>query len=466
MLMVQCNQNHFQSMIDASVKSDGCINQQEFQELLNYVTAHADDRKFAKFFNKESIEAMRVQKYLEKQGHTLCVVSKEQASLVKIYLESSASMDGYLQGNTAYKNDIIDFLINLKSNPSKIKWSLNYITDKVIPIEKTDEITDLNNHLSLAGFRKAEGRASSDLSQIIKTTTTDLKEGEVAMLISDMIYSIDGANVADLLANQKSYIKDTFNQLLQKHPNFEASIIQLNSAYSGIYYSYDNAKTQLNLVNRPYYMLLVGDKHNLDEVVANLKQDKNVVNIFRFQKALGDAYYSFLKANDDEGSYKNDKIVEGAVHGITDIKLKNRREEKFSFTVGVDFSSAGIATSYLEDIKNYEIHAGKYKMVAITASNDNNLHQSSLNVLSRNNQKITHLIRFEAMTDGYTDLSFSLLKNIPAWVAQSATTDDRDIHHQLNTTFGFDYLFKGIFESYQNAAKTPYYKTFDLKLKN
>src|SRR5690606_13638667 len=97
---------------------------------------------------------------------------------------------------------------------------------------------------------------------------------------------------------------------------------------------------------------------------------------------------------------------------------------------------------------------------------DDLLHQSSLNTLSKNDKKITHLIRFESKNNGYSNLKFGLKKNIPNWVKMNNTNDDTHIKDQLTRTFGFEYFFTGIFESYSNSTKNNYYKTFELTINN
>ena len=62
--------------------------------------------------------------------------------IYNVYIENSASMDGYVNGDqTGFKNDVYDLLSTIQSPLRNIAGSLNlfYINSRVIPFEEDVE---------------------------------------------------------------------------------------------------------------------------------------------------------------------------------------------------------------------------------------------------------------------------------------------------------------------------------------
>ena len=100
-------------------------------------------------------------------------------------------MDGYVNGLTGFKNDVYDFLSDLKSPLRKITNSLKlyYINSKPIPF--TDDVEDFIKKLNPTTFVQRGGdRGQTDLSNIFgDILARNNSSNTVNVLISDCVFS-------------------------------------------------------------------------------------------------------------------------------------------------------------------------------------------------------------------------------------------------------------------------------------
>lgn len=445
------------------------INQNEFDEVKQLIIDNSDQRKYKGFFDEQGqIIDSKVEGYLKKSGFEILLEQdKKEISKINFYLESSGSIDGYLQGNTSYKNDIIDLIVDLKNFYSVENINLSYITNKITPLNITEDTNDITNALSVQSFRKAGNRANSDLNQILNMSFNIQDDSEVTFVVSDMIYSINGANVLSLLNAQKSFIKDAFNKALKKDSDLSTLILKMDSEFNGVYYSYNNKKTILKAEIRPYYIFVFGGQAYLNDLIDNLNllERKNIKEYYYFTPNSPTIYYTLVKTKNDKGSYKQDRLNNNAFIGLSDVKTSRGNQEDFSFAIGFDFSKTFLPNSYLLDSDNYVIKKGQYSIDEINEFNTSEIHPSSHNSLQRLNQNLTHVINFQADSRNYTDLEFSLIKKIPQWVLDVNTEDDLDVIKNMDKTFGFKYLFQGIYESYLLNTNQEEYSEFKIKIR-
>lgn len=451
----------------AELKIEQTVDGEQFTALVDLIEKNSGDRSFKKFLSKEGVfQEEKLITFLEKKGYTVSLEAVKGISKINFYLESSGSIDGYLNGNTSYKNDIIDLLVDVKNHYDVKDINLSYITNQVTPLNITDNVNDITKALTIDSFRTAGNRASSDLNGILNTSFNLQDDGEVTFLVSDMIYSIEGSNVLELLNASKSFIKDAFNKALKKDTDLSTLILKLDSDFTGTYYSYNNLKTTLNKENRPYYIFVFGGERYLNEIIAKLDllNRKEVKEYHYFTPSTLPIYYNVFKTESDNGSYKVDKGRNNEVVSISDIRLSGRDGGEFSFTVGVDYSKLNLESKYLEDVNNYAITHGNYELVGIEKFDVSLLHPSAKEQLSRSGQTLTHLLTFEAKNKSYNDLSFELKKKVPSWVLDVNTENDLKIQETINKTFGFKYLFDGIYESYLNNTSMKNYSEFKIKI--
>jgi hypothetical protein len=131
----------------------------------------------------------------------------------------------------------------------------------------------------------------------------------------------------------------------------------------------------------------------------------------------------------------------------------------------VDFSNLPVDQNYLLSKNNYKINNGDYLIKDIVPYDKNILKPNSLVKLERNTQIPTHIFIIESNSNKYSDLNFSLKKNVPQWIYDLSTNDDSTIKSEVNQTFGIKYLAEGIFEAYENSSRNKNYITLTINIK-
>ncbi|MEC4116287.1 hypothetical protein VSP20_04825 [Myroides phaeus] len=467
--LVACKDSDPVSVKIETLDKSQALSASEVEEIKGLIEADSENRKYKRLFDDDGlIVESKLEAFLTKAGFEVSIEQqKSEISRINFYLESSGSIDGYLEGNTSYKNDIIDLLVDIKNFYSYDKINLSYITNKITPLNITDNTNDIAKALTVQSFRKAGNRANSDLNDILNMSFNIQDDSEVTFVASDMIYSINGANVLSLLNAQKSFIKDAFNKALKKDADLSTLILKMNSEFNGVYYSYNNKKTILKGDVRPYYIFVFGGQAYLNDLIDNLNllKRKGIKEYYYFTPNNSPVYYTLLKTKNDKGNYKQDRLTDNAFLSLSDVKTSRSEENEFSFTVGVDFSKTYLPSTYLLDSDNYEITKGNYSIDDIEEFDSSIVHPTFSNALGRLNQKLSHTINFEAEGRNFTDLEFSLKKKMPEWVMDVNTEDDLNIYDNMDKTFGFKFLFQGIYESYKLNTSKEEYKEFRIKIR-
>ncbi|MEC4114065.1 hypothetical protein VSO92_08095 [Myroides pelagicus] len=465
---MSCSRNDLLEHRISEMRLIDTINNEQFTLLKEFIESNHEERSFKKFFSStQSVDNDKLISYLENKGF---VIFSEQPqkhiSKINFYLESSGSMDGYLNGSTGYKNHIIDLLVDVKSKYPVKDINLSYITNKVTPLNISDDVYDITNALTIKSFRTAGNRGNSDLNEMLNMSFNLQDDREVTFLVSDMIYSLKGQEVLDLLIANKSFVKDAFNKALKKDTDLSTLILKLDSEFTGTYYSYNNKRTVLKNESRPYYIFVFGGEKYLNEVIEKLDllNRDEVEEYHYFSPSQQKVYYSVFKSRLDIGAYSLNNRRNKDEVSISNIRVSGRNETAFRFTLGADFSKLNLEDTYLKNIENYVITQGRYELVAVEEFDSDLLYATAKEQLSRSRHSLTHLLIFEAKNSNYTDLAFSLKKEIPEWVNEVNTENDLDIKETLDKTFGFKYLFNGIYESYLNNTGATNYSEFKLEI--
>lgn len=186
---------------------------------------------------------------------------KDQIDL-KVYVENSGSMDGYMCRGSNLKDAVFDYVSDLKKYSKSC--SLNYINSQIIPYH--GGLDSFIRDLTPVSFAKAGGnRANTDLRSIFKQILAAHQgKNTVTVFVSDCVLDIP-ESATDFFGNCRVATKNTFSEALAKNPNLGVEIIKLESKFCGWWYCGKN-KMLLNNAKRPYYMWIIGDKDYLAQL--------------------------------------------------------------------------------------------------------------------------------------------------------------------------------------------------------
>jgi hypothetical protein len=374
---------------------------------------------------------------------------------VNVYIENSASMDGYVEGVTEFEQTVYNYLSDIKISDFTDTLNLFYINSQIIPYGS--DIADFIEKLEPTTFKARGGnRGTTDISNVFKTILAETKENTVAILITDGIFSPGkGRNAQQYLVNQQIGIKNTMAEYLRNFPNTAVVVYQLSSNFKGRYFNREDIPTNIN-AQRPYYIWVVGDVANIFLLKA-LIPEKNFKGsgihhsftlLPSFEKEIED--YAILNSP-KLGSFDRDKNTPKT--SIYNIKKASSGVQKgnFMFTIGMDLSlfSVLLGDEYLMNTESYA------QMIEKQSNND---YFIEMERSTNPNTKHTHNMKLTTENVATGELEIVLRSQMPPWVYEINDDEGLDIfkNDAMNKTFGIKYLVEGVYEAYQMRGNAIY----------
>ena len=131
---------------------------------------------------------------------------------VKIYFENTLSMDGYINGNTDFKNVFRDLLVAVE-NEGDIDFNTEFylINDQLTQTDFGAETTRISEKLTPQSTAGKGNKGSSDFEEILDKILDNQEGDAISIIMADFIYSPEGeSNVPSALDKLKTYTQDAF----------------------------------------------------------------------------------------------------------------------------------------------------------------------------------------------------------------------------------------------------------------
>lgn len=385
------------------------------------------------------------------------------APTIKVYVENSGSMDGYVKGVTDFENAVYSYLSDLQladlgekdSASFKNQLELNYINSEVLA-HKSD-VEEFIKKLEPSTFRMRGGnRGTSDISDIVGKILERIESpNDVSILISDCIFSPGKRyksqdNADEYLVAQQIGIRNHLAEYLIKDPDLAVIVMRLMSQFDGNYYNKFDDKTYIK-EKRPFYICLLGNQKQLkriiDTVDMNMIKGSGVQNVFMISKPVSQFDYSIQMQEGYTLDMENPRTT------VTNTKVDKKADgNHFQLAINVDFSRCLLEETYLLNPANYSVSNKAYSLEVSksNASSSAYTHVLKLNleqpIINKGNIKIT------------------LLKKQPTWIRQYTDEEGYDIHapDAMEKTYGLKYLMEGIWDAY---SKTDEYGSITVNIK-
>lgn len=445
------------------------VDEKEWNSLVAYVDSNQLSFKDLLGANQKVDPAKLKEKILDaashRRGKEMPDIFEPQSKIgslfkptIKVFIENSGSMDGYVNGTTEFEAALSDLLVQIQYQYDKENLNINFINTKIYP-SQVSEVKDFVEALEPGKSPyKVGDRSTSKLNEILKLILDSTSEKDISIFVSDCIYSLDkNKNTQGALEFEKSLTKGAFLEK-SKQFNFATIVLKMKSKFDGSYWKKDNSSEFLPNLDRPYYIWILGANNPINELSRKIKLQslKGFENSYSLSNRTNEKqpYYTVLKETNKIGSFKQADRHQSDVKSIEDIKYDNGQ---LQFAIAVDLSGVAVDSAYLKSAKNYEVSEG-FVVKSIEKINRNKLSQRDMLIVERTSA--THIITVST-TDKYTiqNLKIELSNKIPIWVDESSSLDDSNIKRQLNKTFGFAYLVQGVSEAYatQNPEQESYF---------
>ena len=344
---------------------------------------------------------------------------KENRPLLKIFLENSGSMDGYMCDGSQLKDALYDYVSDL--NRYTDTTALYYINSAIIPYK--GNLTSYIKDLTPASFHQAGGNTSNtDLGNLIASVLGTVNDSTVSIFVSDCILDLPSKDAQKFLTNCEIRIKDEVVNAQKRIPNLGVEILKLTSDFSGKYFSPNGTVEVLKDVKRPYYMWIFGDKNYL----ANLNTNVPLSMLAKYD--LG-GIVSFTNQSDIPFEITNKALTSKTItstHG------------DYAVTILADFRTSLQPDGIILDKSNFEF-------------NNADMIIDGIYPISNKTGNYTHFINFTIPQGTHIAqecLTFNAPK-LPSWISESNDETGASISSNLDKTTGIKYLIQGVADAYK-----------------
>ena len=345
---------------------------------------------------------------------------------LKVYVENSGSMNGYMCNGSNLKDAVYDYVSDLKKNTTTC--DLFYINSQIIPCKES--LDNYIKNLAPSSFAKAGGNLKdTDLRSIFKLIMNKHEANTVSVFVSDCILDIP-QSATDFFGNCQVSIKNTFNEAIAKYPDLGVEIVKLQSKFDGYWFCGKN-KQLLNGVKRPYYIWVIGDKN----ILAMLNEKVPVAKI--------------IGGIDDYCAYSTSQPIS---FNIDQKRFAVNHANKINIEVLADLRPSLQEESLLENIYQY------------TPENPVQTKVLSVIPITKSGSKYSHVVNLE-LSSPQTLRTASISLNYPKlaqWVR--LTNDSTGIYeNSIDKTTGIQYLIQGVADAYRDHLN---FGTIAFNLKN
>ena len=427
---------------------DAILGEVEFQEFLGQVQKQST----CSFVNRTSCEW---EQHLSQKKSGL-VIEKSTCSktlpTLKVYIENSDSMDGYISIGNDFKDSITNLIVRLKSQSSKTEF--NYINSGIFPVKQSLEgfIKDLSLSGTSSYYRNKSNTFGSDLNSLFKKIVNSLGRDEVSVFITDGIYSVqESSNIQNELLSSQNFTMNTFIEAISEK-NISTVVLQYESMFEGSYYDMRHAPHHIKS-KKPFYVFIIGNKDVLDNLwmdkSTEIKKNHKLKNYSFFQNIKTNTVNSMVLSNYKKTGSR--KIIDRYRGIIKNISLNT--ENLFQISLVTDLHPYKGNDKLLDDTSNYNIP--KYCSLEIENFDFSNLDSNDRVFLQKFTGIPSHIFTLLCNKNILAEekLYISLIKQRSSWIKDLNQDSDISPFNWVEfKTFGLENLISGISDAYRELS--------------
>lgn len=364
------------------------------------------------------------------------VTAPSVSNKVKLYLENSGSMDGYIHdGNTRYKQALTQILWGVDASFGNSNLTISLINDNISEKGFSGVLSFMKSLEPKSEFWISGRGKDTDLNIMLDTLLLRHQTNDISIFISDCIYS------GKELGLIEKEVQGLFNSKKSKLADLTVAVLALHSDFKGKFYP---PKGGVQVINndRPYYAIFIGKKGLVEKLMAEVKPTTlpgygemlvltakpSVTSIYTASSLYSSGRFNVTHRNE---------LPEIEVHG----------NQPILFTIPATITKGLMPDAYLRDANNYKVEGGLFKVVKVDAYNEVSAKAANSGALITlkfkvpNPNYIIHLQSLKPFGDG--ELTVNLLYRKPTWV-ESYNTDDAANSSQSGKTYAIKYLINGL----------------------
>lgn len=372
-------------------------------------------------------------------------------------------MDGYVNLNSEFKDALGKIIV--KSNNFYPSTHLYFVNNQIYDVENTALKGDVNNFVAQlnSATMKIGSTGSSNINQIFKLVLDKTNKNTVSILFSDFVYSIQGTDVSNQVANAKNATMGAFMDAIKKDPNFATIILQCKSKFQGKYYN-RNDQPFTYTGERPYYIFIMGSYDRLKDIDSKLGLDKSQTGL----PGLTNKYFLSSKSwtlSEETvqaltSSYSNSDLIKAERDGVNiDFIKYDKSNGGVTFGYAFGLNNLFVDESYLQDISNYEVDP-KSALIAKAEFTDDPVAIDEVPQFSK-----PFVLQFKLDNESLTkNIRIRLTNKLPKWVGSSSISDDINGVPEPTQTFAIASLLEGVFEAFKSKMGDKPFFEIELKI--
>lgn len=388
--------------------------------------------------NRDNTDSNGNGSYMDSTAHTDELEPKRKKyeetvqPIVQIFVENSASIDGYVSGGNDLRDVIEGYMYKVRSdlNPSSIECY--FVNSKRIKIGC--DIREFADKITPTHFKKSGGnRGTSDMADILRQVVPN-GDDTVAVLVSDFIFSPGNQDAEHYIKRQYNQINDLFSFVAQRN-EWSVLIYRFEGRFNGTYYDRNDKPSKYEGL-RPFYMWVIG-KNDYIKKLRTLEDKPNIDirNKCIITNGVDNINYA---VQPNVGDYRISKSSNKSIEKAKLTSGKGSRKgnaKKLTIGLNVDFSKLIVNEQYLMDTSNYSTDNPAYRVVSVQESN---------------HQLYTHTLRIETTSNNAAEVTVSLKNKMPHWIyrfnddiGEAANPND-----SIQTTYGLKKIVSGVFDAF------------------
>lgn len=339
--------------------------------------------------------------------------------ILKIYIENSGSMDGFMCDGSQLRDAIFDYVSDLSVCSDTTQ--LYYINSQIIPYPW--QLEQFIKTMKPVIFHKLGGnRSNSDLSDMLSAILKEMTDSTVSIFVSDCILDLPVNNTQNFLNTCQISIKNTVHECRKRIPDLGVEIIKMSSDFNGKFFCPNGGVVNLKNVKRPYYIWIFGNNNILAKL--NLEVGLTVLDKYGFEGIV-----SYTKEVAEPYDIKNRNLTSTIIKPING---------DYRATIRADFRSTLQPETVIQNPSNYTF-------------NNSSLIIEEIRSITATGSQYTHFINIVIPQGVNIAQDRLILKapKMPAWVSESNDESGKDVKNNLNKTTGIKYLIEGVADAYK-----------------
>jgi hypothetical protein len=380
------------------------------------------------------------------------VVPPKEIKRIKIYIENSASNQGYFDGATQFKTMMGDLVRIAENNiADSIEIDIYFIAKDIQKFDGNG--FEFIKYMSTDKVAKGEGYP---LGEMFSEIQKNYKTGEVILFVSDCILSHSDSEIR----NNKEINKEAASSALKagiayvfeefKEKGVSSSIYAFSSEFNGEYFNYKNEGKGKKISEvRPYYLWVIAEPENMNKVQSALKENSS----FKPEQEL-----HFGTSREPIESFvfypgllsKGEWMPNISENRIYDLK-SDKKDPGINFTIGLNLSSLPL---YMQDLnylnKNVIVNSEEFDVDFEFLKKNPEFETILKNKAAEDYRSNSHILSIKlkesSIKQGKVEIQLPL--NYDEWYKKWSCDSDLTPAERQGKTFAFTHLIEGVKSAY------------------